>query len=412
MECCLGVIIINIIVVVTLTMLTILFVLRLRKPIGMAMLTGSLCVWLLRGALPEIFGRSLLEVIYLPRTYELIFALYFVMCLEMQLRLSGAFKGTLSALENWFRSDRVSIAFMPAILGLLPSLGGAIFSAPMVNSLGDRLKISAEQKSVINFWYRHVAEYCSPIQPGLLVTAMILNVPLGILIGKLWVLSIVAVLLGWVFCIPRRDAQLSVPHNSNIDVKLDVKNMFFTLFPVLFNFLFVVIFKGNPAISMGIVVLLMFPLLAMDKRPVNVVKTFVGAFDYKLLLNVSCIVLFIQILTNTGALRDLVQVFAATALSPALIIALVSFVIGLLTGISQGHAAMIMPLVASMSPNDATLGALAFVCGVAGQMLTPTHLCLVVTVDYFKADLFKTLKPILVMQALLTLFFVFWQYVL
>ena len=405
-------IIINIIVVVTLTMLTILFVLRLRKPIGMAMLTGSVCIWLMRGALPNVFAQSVVEVIYLPRTYELIFALYFVMCLEMQLRLSGAFKGTLLALENWFKSDRVSIALMPAILGLLPSLGGAIFSAPMVNSLGDRLKISSEQKSVVNFWYRHVAEYCSPIQPGLLVTAMILGVPLGALIGKLWILSVVAVLLGWVFVIPKKDVQLSVPHNSNVDMKIDVKNMFFTLFPVLFNFIFVVVFKGNPAISMGIVVLLMFPLLAMDKRTVNVVETFVGAFDYKLLLNVSCIVLFIQILTNTGTLKDLVKVFAATELSPALIIALVSFVIGLLTGVSQGHAAMIMPLVASISPNDAGLGALAFVCGVAGQMLTPTHLCLVVTVDYFKADLFKTLKPILLMQALLTIFFVFWEYVL
>ncbi|MDF2501911.1 MAG: hypothetical protein K0Q77_2625, partial [Anaerosporomusa subterranea] len=32
--------------------------------------------------------------------------------------------------------------------------------------------------------------------------------------------------------------------------------------------------------------------------------------------------------------------------------------------------------------------------------LSPAHLCLLVTLDYFKADLLKTLRPIFVMQAI------------
>ena len=401
----------NVFVIVAIAMLAILIALRLRKPIGVAMLAGSLCVWVLREPSVTVLLKSLHDVATMSRTYELIFALYFVMCLEMQLRLSGAFQGTMNALRNWFRSNRISIAFMPAILGLLPSLGGEIFSAPMVDSLGNKLKLNAEQKAVINFWYRHCAEYCSPIQPGLLVASVILAVPMGAMIAEIWILSFVVIAVGWWLCIPSKAVDIIEGTAGIQEFRTDLKNVLFTMTPVLFNFIFVVLFSGDPAISMGVVVMLMFPALALDGRPVSFIKTLRGAFDWKLILNVSCIIFFIQILTNTDTLENIVAALESTTLSIKVIVAAVSFLIGLLTGISQGHAAMIMPLVATLSPHDAALGAWAFVFGVAGQMITPTHLCLVVTVDYFKADFFKTLRPIVIMQALVLAFYVLWQYV-
>jgi hypothetical protein len=45
------------------------------------------------------------------------------------------------------------------------------------------------------------------------------------------------------------------------------------------------------------------------------------------------------------------------------------------------------------------------VFGIAGQMITPTHVCLTVTLDYFKADFFKTLRPVVVMEILLLAIF-------
>ena len=103
-------------------MFLILFVLRKRQPIGLAMLAGGLSVWLLTGGQVEILTKSLSTVATMPRTYELIFALYFVMCLELQLRLSGTLDGLMSALQHWFKSERLTLVLMPAFLGLLPSL--------------------------------------------------------------------------------------------------------------------------------------------------------------------------------------------------------------------------------------------------------------------------------------------------
>ena len=48
--------------------------------------------------------------------------------------------------------------------------------------------------------------------------------------------------------------------------------------------------------------------------------------------------------------------------------------------------------------------------GVARQMLTPTHVCLIVTMDYFKSDLFKTLKPVAIGEILLLAIFSVYTY--
>ena len=38
-------------------------------------------------------------------------------------------------------------------------------------------------------------------------------------------------------------------------------------------------------------------------------------------------------------------------------------------------------------------------------MITPTHVCLMVTVDYFKSDFFKTLAPIVLLEAIILTIF-------
>ena len=77
---------------------------------------------------------------------------------------------------------------------------------------------------------------------------------------------------------------------------------------------------------------------------------------------------------------------------------------------SQGHVAIVMPIVAAMGTGDLNLAGVAMAFGVAGQMLTPTHVCLIVTVDYFKADLLKTLKPILIGEIILLTIFSAYTY--
>ena len=132
------------------------------------------------------------------------------------------------------------------------------------------------------------------------------------------------------------------------------------------------------------------------------------ALDKKMLLNVLCILYFIQILTVTGILPEIVAAFQASPLPVPVVIACVSFIIGVLTGMSQGHVAIVMPIVAAMGTGNLDLAGVAMAFGVAGQMLTPTHMCLVVTVDYFRSNFLGTLRPVLLGEIiLLTIFSIY-----
>ena len=69
-----------------------------------------------------------------------------------------------------------------------------------------------------------------------------------------------------------------------------------------------------------------------------------------------------------------------------------------------------MPIVAALEPGSLNLAGIAMAFGIAGQMLTPTHMCLLVTIDYFKSDFFKTLKPILILEIMILSVFTVYTY--
>ena len=109
-----------------------------------------------------------------------------------------------------------------------------------------------------------------------------------------------------------------------------------------------------------------------------------------------CLILyFIGLLTTTGALDQIVDIMTHSSVPTPVVFAVLSFIIGMLTGMSQGYISMVMPIAASISFGSIDYAGLAMVFGCAGQMITPVHLCFTISVDYFKASFFKTLKPVL-----------------
>jgi hypothetical protein len=64
------------------------------------------------------------------------------------------------------------------LIGMLPSLGGAYFSAPMVKEATSGIHMSQEEKAFINYWFRHPWEYILPLYPGILLASAVSNIPL------------------------------------------------------------------------------------------------------------------------------------------------------------------------------------------------------------------------------------------
>lgn len=401
----------NIFLVLFLAMLLIIILLRKHIPIGPAILAGGLLIWLLVAPELHFLSNALIDTLTMSRTYDLILALYFVMCLEIELRTSGALEGMIRAIQRLFSSEKLTLAIMPAFLGLLPSLGGARFSAPIVESASKNVSLTQEHKAAINFWFRHIFEFSSPIIPGMIMACSIAGVAFSDFIAHLCWLTVLSFALGWLVLMrPLKmptSTKVALTPAEELKSKIDLT---LSLAPVVINFFLVVFGDLNASTSMALVTLGMIPVLKLSNRVINIKNIFTGACDWKMLLNVLCILYFIQILTETNVLHTIVEDFKSSPLPTPVIIAAISFLIGILTGLSQGHVAIVMPIVAALSPGDLNLAGIAMAFGVAGQMLTPTHMCFIVTLDYFKADFFKTLKPMFILEVLLLSIFSFYTY--
>ena len=401
----------NIFLLLAITLFIIIILLRQKLQIGTCMLAGGLFIWLMRSSNVDDLLSALISTFSQYRTYDIIFALYFVMCLEVELRMSGALTDMVKALRRIFSSIKVLLALMPAFLGLLPSVGGARFSAPIVEELSTNLSISANHKAAINFWFRHLFEFSSPIIPGMIMACSIAGVTFGEFLRHLSWLTILAFSVGWFVLIRPIKTEHELNFNETaVELKHEQNGLILSLSSVVSIFLIVVLGGLNASTATAIVVIAMFFVLLAVRRFVSAKDIFIKTFDIKMIANIACILYFVEMLSITNVLHEIVSAFQSSPLSVPVIIACVSLIIGILTGMSQGHVAIVMPIVAAMGTGNLNLAGVAMAFGVAGQMLTPTHFCLIVTIDYFKSDLFGTLKPVLICEIIILTIFSIYTY--
>lgn len=401
----------SVFLVVIAAMILIVVLLRFKVLIGPAILSGGLLIWLFESRSFEKLWIAFTETLTMQRTWDLLLCLYFVMCLEVELRKRGSLHGMVVTLRNIFSSNKVTLAFMPAFLGLLPSLGGARFSAPIVQEASDGIAVDDEQKSAINLWFRHIFEFSNPLMPGVILACGIANVSIGDLIDQVGWVTILCFVLGWIFLIiPLKITDPEKATNTQHDRTIDWKSLVLAFGPIVTSFLLIVAFNVQAALAMGLVVVAFIPLYFWFKRPISVKSVFTESLDKKLFFNVVCILYFIQLLTVIGTLDEIVSVFNNSSLPQAVIIACLSFIFGVMTGMGQGYIAIVVPIVALMAPGNIVLVGIAMVYGMAGQMVTPTHLCILVTVEYFKCRLWKTIGKCGVLSLLMVLIFSAWTY--
>lgn len=381
------------------TLALIVVLLNRKVKMGPAMLAGSLLLFVLSG--PELakLTATVWNTLTSYSTWEIMFALFFVMCLEHQLRVNGIIDGFMSAARSLMKSDRALLALMPAFLGFLPSLGGAIFSAPLVQNAARGYLLTPEKKSAINYWFRHVWEYSNPIFTGMLLASQLSGISLGTLVVKMAWLTVVAFVFGWLILI--------VPIRKNPDIVYvpeppsDTNGRFIALAagPIAVNIILVTIVKLPASVSMLLVVAAMAIIL---KQKIPQLKAMLlHALDGKLWWGIAGIMFFQHMLNQSGLIADVAQLLEAMAVPATIVIGIIAFTGGLLTGTSQGFVAISFPFIAALAPGDLNLAMIAFALGMGGQLLSPAHLCLLVTIEYFKADFVKTLRPVFLINAII-----------
>jgi len=127
----------------------------------------------------------------------------------------------------------------------------------------------------------------------------------------------------------------------------------------------------------------------------------INSFEKKLLLGILSIMFFQNVLTASGLVQELVALLQGTNLPIAIMLGLSALMVGILTGSPQAVVAITFPIIAALAPGSINTATTAYIMGIAGAMLSPAHLCLIVTGEYFKGDIFKSLRPVLLLEGII-----------
>ena len=107
------------------------------------------------------------------------------------------------------------------------------------------------------------------------------------------------------------------------------------------------------------------------------------------------VMLFKEALEHSGAVQNLSDYFTRMSIPIVPLVFILPFITGVLTGITVGAVGSTFPLIVTMAGNDPHLLSFAFAAGFVGVLLSPVHVCLILTKDYFKADMWRIYRKII-----------------
>ncbi len=387
---------------------------RLRVQLSLSLLIGSLLLVLLTKLGPGASIKGALAAISSLQTLSLAAIIGLLLIMSHLMEGSGHMQRLVDSFTRLSKDARIVGSVMPALIGLLPMPGGALFSAPMVETSLNERSVSGEQKTVLNYWFRHIWEYWWPLYPGVVLAIALLGVDTWRYIFFMAPLTLLSVMAGVIFIILPLGGIES--HREGHLTWSEIKGFLWEIMPILIVILVILLLAGltrflhlfdiNIKIS-GVTSILPALLAAIlwvclvNHIPL---RQFRAAFLEKgvlpLLILIFSIMIFKTIMTESQVVTQVRDELMAYKIPVLLVIMIMPFLSGFITGVAMGFVGasfpLIIPLFHTTQPFDyMALAALAFTYGYMGMMLSPVHLCLLVSKDYYKASLTKSYRYLL-----------------
>jgi len=304
-------------------------------------------------------------------------------------------KGLLAKMATGMESigPKLALRLIPAVIGLVPMPGGALVSATASKGLVQKLGLTPEQSTFINYWFRHIWEYSLPVYPAIILTSVLLSIPLSSVIATLSPMTVLSILLG---------TALSYALLKKIpEIKgKPTKNLALSLLKASWPMILLV-----SLILLGLEAMIAFPLilaiLAVQQKArwPELKKAFKYGLDLKVLFLLYAVMLYKATIEESGAANWLLSDMQTIGLPSIVILVALPLLLGLATGFAMAFAGVALPLLIPYIMINSNINGyallLAYVSGFIGVLLSPVHLCLILSAQYFEANLIKVYKYLL-----------------
>ena len=364
----------------------ILYLLRKGVKIGHVMLISSIALVIFYGM--DVSGMALAarKAATGRITITLLLSLSLIRVFEMVLREQNILSGMMGTIKNSFRFRKAIMISMPLLIGMLPSLGGAYFSAPMVKEATEGIDMSNEEKAFINYWFRHPWEYILPLYPGIVFASAVSGIALNRLIIGNISCAVMMVFAGFLFSM--RSSGRTIRARQGKDHELLPGNIkaWLSFLPILA--VLALVMAAHLELHYALLVVLI-PLFLYYRYPAaRVLQALRYGFSPEVIVMIAGIMLFKETMEASGAVKNLSAIFIQHGVPVVLVFCALPFTAGMLTGHTVGFVGSTFPLLVTVAGKASPpLITLAFASGFIGVLLSPVHLCLILTREYFAAEL-------------------------
>lgn len=392
---------------VIIAFLVIILLIRKKFNFGASLILGSLIL--------GIFSLQTIELIEIPKaviqasiysfkeqqivteTVELAVLMTLIFILAKCMQETEAIKKLIDSLRTFF-SKGGTLGVIPAVYGLMPVPGGALFSAPMIGEEGEKYILDKNQKNFLNVWFRHIWFPIYPISSAMILicSEKFSNINIYHLILVNIPAFIATIIIGIIYLkkfIKKASIQSTKPEK-------DYTGLIYLLPPIVPLFFYGVLqIFDVPQIRsflIGVVfsiILLYFLIKISFKEYIQIIKK---SIIWKLALAIFGIMIFREMFDVSKANILIADMIGSLPVPALLIIIVIPLLLGLLTGYNLGAIALSYFLIEPFFPftgiNIIGLTSIIFISSLVGYLISPIHLCNVLSSEYLKTDTTRMYK--------------------
>lgn len=386
---------------VLIAFILVIYLIRKKLNFGLSLIIGSIILAIFSletTSINDILNRiievtifSIEENKFYTETIELSILMILIYILAKTMQETKAIEKLINSLRTFFSKGGI-LAIIPAIYGLMPVPGGALFSAPMIDDEGSLYTLKNNQKNFLNVWFRHIWFSIFPISSAMILicSSEFSNIDIYLLIFVNLPTFFASIIVGNFYL------KKFIGHNYQ---KNKIKNKDFSgliyllppIFPIIFySFLQIINFPQIRSFLIGIIVSIIL-LYFILKLPYKIyLRTIKNSINLKLALAIFGIIIFRALFELSGASNNIAFILMKIPFPTIFLIFIIPIILGMLTGYNLGAVALsyplLEPLFQSTGINIIGITSIIFIGSLVGYLISPIHLCNVLSSEYLKTD--------------------------
>ncbi len=320
------------------------------------------------------------------------------------LQKNGSLDKMMGYLSGIVKNGRILSLLVPALIGTLSVPGGAILSAPIVDKSGNQIKLDKTRKTAINIFGFHIGLLVYPLYTPTIVASELAGIGKMDIIKYNFLVMLVGLTLAYIGFF-RSHNPLIKPELNREKSNYNIKDFFNGIMPILVILILSLVLHipFHFSVFAGLLIGAAQNIAAdniFKEYTARIIDFFKVSVNYPLVSIIIGIMFFKSVIEASGAINSITDLFISHDLPLSLMIVIIGVITGYLTGFNIASIGILIPLfvpiIKAEPVNYIHYISLLFIASYCGYLLSPVHLCLVLTKEFFKSSFFPIYKYLLI----------------